>query len=56
LGGAIGKLGLAMHLSDIEEEQKTQALLGFVATVGALTDPILEKIEDSKLSLEMPDC
>jgi hypothetical protein len=44
LGAVLGKLGMVMHLSDVEEREKMEVMMGFVGTVRALTDPIIERI------------
>src|SRR2546430_16111346 len=46
LGAVVGKLGAAFNLPDIEEQEKTEAMLAFVATLRPLTNPILERLED----------
>jgi hypothetical protein len=55
LGAVIGKLGMVMHLSNIEEREKMEAMMAFVCTVRSLTDPIMERTVKSKSSLETQD-
>jgi hypothetical protein len=51
LGAVIGKLGMVMHLSDIEEREKMEAMMGFIGTVRSLTDPIMERIGEIETEL-----
>jgi hypothetical protein len=46
LGGVIGKFGAAVNLPDMEEKDKTDAMLSFIATVRVLTNPILERMDE----------
>jgi len=52
LGAVIGKLGMVMHLSDIEEREKMEAMMAFVGTVRSLTDPIIERIGEIESELK----
>jgi len=46
LGGVIGKFGAALNLPDMEEKDKIDAMLSFIATVRVMTDPILERMDE----------
>ncbi len=46
LGGEIGKFGAAVNLPDMEEKDKIDAMLSFIATVRVMTDPILERMDE----------
>jgi hypothetical protein len=52
LGAVIGKLGMVMHLSDVEEREKMEVMMAFVGTVRSLTDPIIERIGEIENELE----
>jgi hypothetical protein len=52
LGAVIGKLGMVMHLSNIEDREKMEAIMAFVGTVRSLTDPIIERIGEIESELE----
>ena len=51
LGGVIGKFGAALNLPDMEEKDKVDAMLSFVATVRVMTDPILERMDEIESEL-----
>ena len=51
LGGVIGKLGAAVNLPDVEEQEKTETMLAFIATVRMMTDPILERMGEIEQQL-----
>lgn len=51
LGAVMGKLGMVMHLPEIEEREKMEAMMGFVGTVRSLTDPIMERIGEIETEL-----
>jgi len=41
-----------LHLSDIEEREKMEAMMAFVGTVRSLADPIIERIGEIEGELE----
>jgi len=51
LGGVIGKFGAAINLPDMEEKDKIDAMLSFIATVRVMTDPILERMDEIESEL-----
>lgn len=52
LGAVIGKLGMVMHLSDVEEREKMEVMMAFVGTVRSVTDPIIERIGEIENDLK----
>ena len=51
LGAALGKFGAAMHLSDVDNAGRIEAMMAFMGTMRTITDPIVERIEDIEQEL-----
>lgn len=51
LGAVMGQLGAVLNLPDVDEDEKTKAVLGFVGSLKGLLDPLSESIDEIEQEL-----